>query len=410
VTEKANWLQAPLVHQWGEPEMSALAAAESARRAAGLPVDDFITAHPYDHGFRFNENLLAQIVARATQRSVRYAADPLGQLAAREAVVQFHQAESAGHSQLVSPANVLLTPGTSIAYFYLFRLLAGTHGEVLCPAPTYPLFDDLARIAGLQVRRYHLHRTLTAEGLCRWVVDPGELAFQIRPQTCAIVLVSPHNPTGTIINAAEMDSIAEVANRAAVPLIMDEVFRNYSRTAGAPVPRPSEHGSRLSFTLNGLSKSHYLPGMKAGWIIAEGEKTAVSPMMHALEYMSDSFLPVQEITQAALPELLGPEAMAEARQLQTLQRERLSARLANAGEWPVAVPEAGPYVCIPLEQILAGDPGSAHTHSDEQVSLGLLENYGAHFHPGSFYQFPDPWLVATAFNQADWPPLDNLQQ
>lgn len=207
----------PLWREWGAAELSPLASRVQARAAQGLHVEDFITANPYDHGFRFNGELLKEILGNAGTRAARYAADALGNFYAREAIAAYH-----GNG--VSPAQVLLTPGTSLAYFYLFRLLAQTHGEVLCPAPTYPLFDDLAKIAGLRVRRYHLDKTVDDHGVTRWIIDPGELKFQITPRTCAIVLVSPHNPTGTIINDEEMASVCRIADSAGVPIIMDEVF------------------------------------------------------------------------------------------------------------------------------------------------------------------------------------------
>ncbi len=379
-------MELDLLKAWGESELSPLATIVSARRARGDVVEDFITANPYDHGFRFSPSILGEILGRATYDAQRYSAEPLGRLAAREAVVRLYGG--------ISPEQVMLTPGTSMAYFYLFRLLAKPGGEVLCPAPTYPLFNDLARISGLKVRRYHLHRTGSDDGTTRWALDPEELQFQVTPRTCAIVLVSPHNPTGTITNHDEMAAACVVAEAAGIPLIMDEVFRTYRRDEGAPVLRPSACGTGLSIVLNGISKSHYLPGMKQGWMVVEGDKDEAGPLMNALEYMSDSFLPVNEIAQTALPDLLSGDAIQEAGRLADLQRERLSWRLQNTSGWPVAVPEAGPYICVPLE----------HERADDDVVVSqLLTGHGALFHPGNLYDFREPYMVATAYNQAPWP-------
>jgi aspartate/methionine/tyrosine aminotransferase len=373
----------PLWREWGEAELSPLAAKVQARLASGLPVHDFITTNPYDHGFRFDEVLLGEFLQKAGNGASRYAADPLGRVTARGAVAAFH-----GNG--VAPAQVVLTPGTSMAYFYLFRLLARPGGEVLCPAPTYPLFEDLAKIAGLNVRRYHLEKSVDVQGTIRWIVDPRELEFQITARTCAIVLVSPHNPTGTIISHNEMSSLCRVADQAGVPLILDEVFRSYIRQRHTPVTRPSELGSGLSFTLNGLSKSHYLPGLKAGWIVVEGDAPATGAILNALEYMSDSFLPVSEITQAAIPDLLGPDGLAEVARLSALQRTALETRLLQTRNYKATVPEAGPYLCMEL---------SPERFQDENaVVYHLLEEKGALVHPGHLYRFPDPCLVATIYN------------
>jgi len=375
-----------LLRDWGEPEASWLAALVGERRAAGLPVEDYITANPYDFGFRFSPELLSKIFATATVDSARYGADPLGRLASREAV-------AAWYGSRVDPSQILITPGTSMAYFYLFRLLAGNHGEVLCPVPTYPLFDDLARIAGLAVRRYHLQRTVTGEGVTRWIADPRELEFQITPRTRAIVVVSPHNPTGTVTRAQEMTALCEVANRAGIPVIMDEVFRTYTRDPQQTVPRPAECGAAVSFTLNGLSKSHYLPGLKLGWLVAEGtDSDRIRRMMHALEYMSDSFLPVSELTQTALPQLLGEAGRVEAERLADLQRARLDYRIENSWFGMSAdLPEAGPYLCVPVTDSMG--------QSEDAVVTDLLENKGCLFHPGGLYGLPG-YLVGTVYNSA----------
>jgi aspartate/methionine/tyrosine aminotransferase len=375
---------------WSQAEPSALTEVAAARQARGFDVHDFVTANPHDHGFQFDSELLAAIITRAPGQAARYGADPLGRLDAREAVVRWH-----GGNTAAAPEHILMTPGTSLAYFYLFRLLAEA-GEILCPSPTYPLFDDLARIAGARVRRYHLSRQVDAGGEVRWVVDPDELAFQVTPRTRAIVVVSPHNPTGTVTTVPEMRMICEIANRAGAAVILDEVFRTYLLDdAAAQTPRPADCGAGLSFTLNGISKSHYLPGWKAGWMVADGAAHArLRDLMNALEYLSDSFLPVSELIQAALPELLGDPGANEVARLAQLQRERFADKLAEAAArgWHVDRPQAGPYLCLKLPD---GVPS-------EDAALSLLEATGSYFHPGDFYSLPG-YLVGTIYNRSPWP-------
>jgi len=372
---------------WCAPEPSALARAIEERHAAGLPVEDCITAPPQDHGFEFSPRLYTEAMAAAVADTARYQAAPLGLASARRAVAAFRGGGATAEQ-------VWLTPGTSFAYFALFRLLARPHGEVLCPSPTYPLFDDLARLAGLSERRYHLHRQAGVSDQVHWSLDPEEIAFQITPRTCAIVLVSPHNPTGSIASQGELQHLAEAALRAGVPVIHDEVFRTYTANEGAQVPRMPDvcPHEGLWLTLNGLSKSHYLPGLKAGWMVAEGDGARVSRFMAAVEYLADTFLPMPEYTQAALARLLQPEAIAEAERLAALQRHALQTRLAQlkAGGWAADAPESGPYICCPLPA--GADP--------EDAALNLLQRHGVLLHPGSLYGLPEPALVGTVFNPA----------
>lgn len=381
------WPASPLLSEWAAPEPSALARAVAGRRAAGLTVEDCITAPPQEFGFEFSPRLYADAMAAAVAETIRYKAAPLGLASARRAVAAFHGGAATAEQ-------VWLTPGTSFAYFALFRLLARPQGEVLCPSPTYPLFDDLARLAGLSVRRYHLHRQAGGGVQVHWSLDLEEIAFQITPRTCAIVLVSPHNPTGSIASRGELQHLAEAALRAGVPVIYDEVFRTYTAEARTPVPRLADvyPDEGLWLTLNGLSKSHYLPGLKAGWMVAEGDGGRVNRFMAAVEYLADTFLPMPEYTQAALARLLQPEAMAEAERLAALHRHALQTRLAQhqAGGWAADAPEAGPYICCPL-------PADA---DPEAAALHLLQRHGVLLHPGSLYGLPEPALVGTIFNPA----------
>ena len=103
----------------------------------GCRIADLVSGNVTQHGLRFPDALLEDILVEASRKSGVYRPDPLGQVAAREAVSRYY----AAHGVLVSEPDILLTPGTSISYWYCFRLLADEGEEILCPRPTYPLFD-----------------------------------------------------------------------------------------------------------------------------------------------------------------------------------------------------------------------------------------------------------------------------
>jgi hypothetical protein len=363
-----------LLEAWGAPQPSGLARAIAQRRAAGAPLRDLVSANPQQEGFEFDQELLAGILRDAAEAARFYRPDPRGQSAAREAVAEYHGG--------AAPESLLLTPGTSVAYWYAFRLLAADGGEVLCPSPTYPLFDDLARVAGARVRRYHLRR----DG-ARWAMDPEELAFQVTPRTRAIVVVSPHNPTGTVASSNELAALAEVARRHGLAVIFDEVFREFLHTAPR-VPRPAEFGVPLALTLNGLSKMLSLPGMKAGWMVAEGDDAVLrGRFQNAAEYLSDTLLPVSELTQAAIPRLLR-EGRGEAARFAALCTERMRALVE---QWAcigvsAGLPDGGPYLAVPV--------GQSAGKLDDSL-LALVRELGIVVHPGRLYGIDQPSIVMT---------------
>lgn len=375
---------APLVHLWGEAEPSALARAREDRLQLGEPVFDFVTANPQEHGFEFPITWLRDVFARAVERARFYRPDPRGQLAARRAVARYHGG--------VSSDRVVLTPGTSLAYWYCFRLLARPHGDILCPAPSYPLFEDLAQLAGLSVRYYHLQPR--SDG--HWSLDPEELAFQLTPHTCAIVMVSPNNPTGSVASASELVAVAELAQRRGLAIIFDEVFREFLHTV-SEVPRPAAYAPPLTMTLNGVSKMLSLPGVKAAWVVVEGsDEQLVQKFLSALEYASDTFLPVNEYVQAALPELLDQPCFGHVARFAQLYRQRMHnlVQTWQACGVAVPVPEGGIYLPVPLP---------AADTADEPLALRLLQTHGIYCHPGSWYRLPGAHLVTTCVAAPPWP-------
>ncbi|RMH31302.1 MAG: pyridoxal phosphate-dependent aminotransferase, partial [Candidatus Hydrogenedentota bacterium] len=327
-----------LLEEWSDGVPSPLAKAVEAKRQRGVPIVDLITANPHEHGIEFPADRLEQIMIEATRAARIYRPDPRGQLAAREAVAAYHGG--------VAPDQVVLTCGTSMAYWYVFRLLARPGGNVLCPTPTYPLFDDLARAAGLNVRSYHLSRGPGGA----WHIDTEEVEFQITPRTVALVIVSPHNPTGQVASASELARVAEIATRHRLPVVFDEVFREFLHTA-AEVPRPGSYSLPFAITLNGVSKMFALPQLKAGWMVVEGsDSVLVNKFLTALEYLSDTFLPVNEMVQAALPRLLSPRGFSEVARLAAMYRQRMESLIQawRAHGIPVAMPDGGVYAIVPL--------------------------------------------------------------
>jgi aspartate/methionine/tyrosine aminotransferase len=155
-------------------------------QSRGHEIRDLVSGNINECGYIFPQNLIEEILTRASRGCRVYHPDSFGQLPAREAVSEFY-----GRSGIaIDPGNILITPGSSLAYWYCFRLLANAGDEVLCPRPSYPLFDYIALLAGVKLTSY---RMLEEKG---WAIDLDYLEANITTRTRAIALISPHNPTG----------------------------------------------------------------------------------------------------------------------------------------------------------------------------------------------------------------------
>ena len=151
------------------------------------------------------------------QRALDYDPQPRGLLRAREAVCAYY----AGHGVAVAPEQIVLTTSTSEAYSFLFRLLCDPGSEILVPQPGYPLFDFLAGLDDVRLKAAPL---VYDHG---WQIDPEGFRRAITPQTRAIVLVHPNNPTGHFTKPWEAEELARLCREHELSLIVDEVFLDY---------------------------------------------------------------------------------------------------------------------------------------------------------------------------------------
>src|SRR5262245_14794374 len=179
-------------------------------KTEGAKVTDLVRGNVNEHGIVFPPEILEDILKRASEAARIYRPDSLGQATAREAIAQYYSEVG------ISPGRIVMTPGTSVSYWYCFKLLTEPGDEILCPQPSYPLFDYIARLAGVYMRHYRLLESRD------WAIDLDYLESQITEGTRAIIVISPHNPTGMVAAEDQLRSLAEIASRHALPIISDE--------------------------------------------------------------------------------------------------------------------------------------------------------------------------------------------
>jgi alanine-synthesizing transaminase len=344
----------------------------------GIQIRDLVSGNINEQEFLFPQNRLEESLIQGLHRSRFYRPDSFGRRAAREAVSEFYR----GRGVRIDPGTILLTPGTSLSYWYCFKLLADDGDEILCPRPSYPLFDYIALLSGVRLIPYSLDEKRN------WALDIDRLETGISTRTKAIVLISPHNPTGHVASREEISLLADVALRHDLAIISDEVFSEFL-LGREELPRPAGSAAPLVFTLNGFSKMFALPGIKFGWMAVTGESDRVRQAMRSLEMISDTFLPVNEMVQAAASDIFR-------------QGESVSADFARRiGEcWNIAreclhsfegcsyvEPGGGFYVTLCLEDI-----------DEEETASAVLSRNHLLIHPGYFYDM-DPHHLVLSFVQ-----------
>ena len=357
--------------QWNTEE-SALAKAHRERVRAGLPVADLTASNPTRCGFVYDTRLLQSLTDKT---ALDYDPQPLGFPRARAAVCRYY----ADHGVEVQPEQVVLTTSTSEAYSFLFKMLCDAGSEIVVPQPGYPLFDFLAVLDDVRIKGAPL---VYDHG---WQIEPEGFRRAITPETRAVVLVHPNNPTGHFTKFWEAEELGRICRERELALIVDEVFLDY----GFSGEKASSFAGGLEgvdvFVVSGLSKIAGLPQMKAAWIVASGPRATEA--MARLEVIADTFLSMNAPVQAAIP------AWIEGReQIQRQIRQRVAVNLAELDRQFAGMDlvrrlavEGGWYAVLRIPAL----------KPDEQTVLELLER-GAWVHPGYFFGMEESgWLVVS---------------
>jgi alanine-synthesizing transaminase len=345
------------------------------RRREGRPIIDLTESNPTRAGFDYPSDLLAPL---ADRRGLTYVPEALGLREARQAVA----ADYARRGANVEMERIVLTASTSEAYSLLFKLLVEPGDEVLVPRPSYPLFELLTSLDGVATRAYDLEY----DG--GWSIDFASVERNLGPQTRALLLVNPNNPTGSFVSREELDRLATLCGPRDVALIADEVFGDYQLEATA---RPAQFLDRcdvLVFSLGGLSKSVGLPQVKLGWMAIAGPSGVVSQTLERLEVVCDTYLSVSTPVQLAAAELLD---RGRAIRRQISERLRVNYQKLNelAASWPSCrvLPAAGGWYAVVQVPTL---------RTEEDLVVCLLNEDGVLVHPGYFFDFPrESFLVVS---------------
>ena len=184
-----------------------------------------------------------------------------GSRALRERIAQFYPDCTA--------ANVTITNGGSEANYVSLWALLGGQGRLACMLPNYLQGWGLGRAYAAGADAFHL-AIREERGVRRWALDLQSLERAVTPQTTVVLVTNPNNPTGAVLNEAEMDAVVTAARRVGAWLMVDEIYRGAEVDTDATTPTFWGRYDRVIIT-SGLSKAFGMPGLRIGWIVAPQE-------------------------------------------------------------------------------------------------------------------------------------------
>jgi aspartate/methionine/tyrosine aminotransferase len=247
-------------------------SAASAARDRG---EDVIILSVGDPDLDTPQPVLERAIERLRSGDTHYTA-VAGRELLRRAIARAH-GERTG--QAVEAANVIFLAGAQNALFTASLCLAGPGDEVIALEPLYPTYPATIEVSGARMVR------VPAPAAGGFRPDLQALEASITARTRAIFFATPNNPSGVIMSADELAVVGELARRHDLWVVVDEVYAGL-----APSGRVPSLAAQLPdqvVTISSLSKTHAMPGWRAGWLvgpkalIAHAEALAIS-MLYGL--------------------------------------------------------------------------------------------------------------------------------
>jgi len=296
---------------------------------------------------------------------------------AREAVVM--QQQERGISGITAE-EVFIGNGVSELIDLTLRALLNEDDEVLVPSPDYPLWTAAVT----------LNRGRAVHYPCRpengFVPDPQELASLVTPQTRAIVIINPNNPTGAVYPRDVLEAIARLAEEHRLVVFADEIYDQMTYDGAQFVPMATLVHDTLCATLSGLSKVYRACGYRVGWAAFSGRTQMAADYLHALELLASLRLCSNVTAQWAVQTALGGhqsvrELVGAGGRLHE-SRATILAAVQRSRFLTLAPPQGSMYAFVGVNPMVLPD------FDDQQFALDLLEQKHVLVAPGVSFNVP----------------------
>lgn len=266
---------------------------------------------------------------------------------------------------------VVVCAGSSAAFACAIHALLDPGDGLLVPEPYYGYHVNAALVAGLDVQSFVLEApdfVLTAEGL----------RGACQPNTKAVVICTPANPSGRMLKRAELAALAQVARERDLLVITDEIYEEIRYDGREHVsPAAVEDLGQRTVTIMGLSKTFSITGWRLGYAVAPAPMAEAMTLVHDLYYICAP-TPLQHGVAAGFA---SPQAFFEdMRCAYAAKRELLCAGLDEAGLPPI-VPEGAYYVLADVSSL--GRPSARAAVTEILERTGVASIPGTAFYSGS---------------------------
>jgi arginine:pyruvate transaminase len=237
----------------------------------------------------------------------------------------------------VAAGRVVFLPGAQAALYAALMCIAEPGDEVIVTEPAYATYDGVVASTGARMVLAPLRPEHDFH------LDPADVIPLVTDRTRAIVINTPHNPSGAVMPAETLDALAAICRDADLWLVSDEVYADLVFAGAHASALDVEGAEERVVVLSSLSKSHAMTGFRHGWLIGPEELCGhISRLLESMLFGSPPF-----VQDAGLAALTGPQdATAAMRDAYHARAQVVLDGLAGVPGVSCHPPEAGMFVLV----------------------------------------------------------------
>jgi len=301
--------------------------------------------------------LISERLIESVRAGRTHYASTVGEPPLRQAIAEYYQAKGFGQ---VKASNIVVMPGTQSGLFAAAMCILSEGDEVIIPEPMYVTYPGFIGATGAVVKPVSLNAD------AGFNLNAADIAAAITPKTRAIVLNSPNNPTGAVIDFDTFKAIAELCKQHDLWLLSDEVYLElYFNEQPTSALLFSDIADRVVVT-SSLSKSHAMTGWRLGWIVAPDALVKhLYNLLTAMIYGAPMF-----IQDAAIAAFEDPAIVTEMRAIFKRRRDVFCEQLNALPLLSCLVPDGGMFVMLDVRKTsLSAGEFARRFYDAEKVSL-----------------------------------------
>ncbi len=215
---------------------------------------------------------------------------------ARKAIMQYYQTKGLMN---IDEEDIYIGNGSSELVSFCCQALLDNGDEMLIPMPDYPLWTAATNLAGGKAVHY------LCDESSNWYPDLDDIRAKVTDKTKGIVVINPNNPTGAVYPKEILEGIVKIAVENEMIIFADEIYDHIIYDGEAHTPMGTLTDETLVVTLNGLSKSHRVPGFRVGWMVLSGNRDIARDYIEGITMLASMRLCANVPAQHAIQTSLG---------------------------------------------------------------------------------------------------------